>query len=70
MRQDHRSILLFCGRDHMAYRSSYFPVKIDGDLCEQFPTLPIDLQRKIADELDRTPAEILKKLEDARNKII
>lgn len=43
---------------------------IDGDLCEQFPTLPIDLQRKIADELDRTPAEILKKLEDARNKII
>ncbi|KAF2543551.1 hypothetical protein F2Q68_00032949 [Brassica cretica] len=42
----------------------------DGDLCEQFPTLPIDLQRKIADELDRTPAEILKKLEDARNKII
>lgn len=43
---------------------------IDGDLCEQFPTLPMDLQRKIADELDRTPAEILKKLEDARNKII
>lgn len=43
---------------------------IDGDLCEQFPTLPMDMQRKIADELDRTPAEILKKLEDARNKII
>ncbi|KAK3409052.1 spliceosome-associated protein 130 A [Eucalyptus grandis] len=61
-----------CGRDHMAYRSAYFPVKdvIDGDLCEQFPTLPMDLQRKIADELDRTPAEILKKLEEVRNKII
>jgi len=61
-----------CGRDHMGYRSSYFPVKdvIDGDLCEQFPTLPPDLQRKIADELDRTPGEILKKLEDIRNKII
>lgn len=43
---------------------------IDGDLCEQFPTLPLDLQRKIADELDRTPGEILKKLEEARNKII
>lgn len=43
---------------------------IDGDLCEQFPTLPPDLQRKIADELDRTPGEILKKLEDIRNKII
>ena len=26
------------GRDHMAYRSAYFPVKdaIDGDLCEQY----------------------------------
>ncbi|KAJ6801697.1 splicing factor 3B subunit 3-like [Iris pallida] len=69
MRQEHPPL---CGRDHMAYRSAYFPVKdvIDGDLCEQFPTLPPDMQRKIADELDRTPGEILKKLEDARNKII
>ncbi|KAE8717986.1 Splicing factor 3B subunit 3 [Hibiscus syriacus] len=54
MRQEHPPL---CGRDHMAYRSAYFPVKdvVDGDLCEQFPTLPLDLQRKIADELDRTP---------------
>lgn len=43
---------------------------IDGDLCEQYPTLPLDVQRKIADELDRSPAEILKKLEDVRNKIV
>lgn len=43
---------------------------IDGDLCEQYPALAPDLQRKIADELDRTPGEILKKLEDIRNKII
>nr|XP_010937208.1 spliceosome-associated protein 130 A [Elaeis guineensis] len=69
MRQEHPPL---CGRDHMAFRSAYFPVKgiIDGDLCEQFPTLPPDLQRKIADELDRTPREILKKLEEFRNKII
>lgn len=69
LRQDYPPL---CGRDHMAYRSAYFPVKdvIDGDLCEQFPTLPMDLQRKIADELDRTPAEILRKLEEVRNKII
>ncbi|PRQ45551.1 putative transcription factor WD40-like family [Rosa chinensis] len=69
MRQEHPPL---CGRDHMAYRSAYFPVKdvIDGDLCEQYPTLPMDLQRKIADELDRTPGEILKKLEEIRNKII
>lgn len=27
------------GRDHLAYRGYYFPVKdvIDGDLCEQYP---------------------------------
>ncbi|XP_023542630.1 spliceosome-associated protein 130 A-like [Cucurbita pepo subsp. pepo] len=69
MRQEHPPL---CGRDHMGYRSAYFPVKdvIDGDLCEQFPTLPLDMQRKIADELDRTPGEILKKLEEVRNKII
>lgn len=69
MRQEHPPL---CGRDHMAFRSAYFPVKdvIDGDLCEQFPTLPPELQKKIAEELDRTPGEILKKLEDIRNKII
>ncbi|KAL0539295.1 hypothetical protein IC582_023498 [Cucumis melo] len=69
MRQEHPPL---CGRDHMGYRSAYFPVKdvIDGDLCEQFPSLPLDMQRKIADELDRTPGEILKKLEEVRNKII
>ncbi|KAJ6290137.1 hypothetical protein OIU78_025956 [Salix suchowensis] len=40
LRQDHPPM---CGSDHMAYRSTYFPVKdvIDGDLCEQFPTLPL-----------------------------
>ena len=29
------------GRDHLAFRSFYFPVKdvIDGDLCEQYPTV-------------------------------
>ncbi|EFJ13812.1 hypothetical protein SELMODRAFT_181612 [Selaginella moellendorffii] len=69
MRQEHPPL---CGRDHMAFRSAYFPVKdvIDGDLCEQYPTLPPDLQRKIAEELDRTPGEVMKKLEDIRNRII
>lgn len=69
LRQEHPPL---CGREHMGFRSAYFPVKdvIDGDLCEQYPTLAPDLQRKIADELDRTPGEILKKLEDVRNRII
>jgi splicing factor 3B subunit 3 len=60
------------GRDHLAYRGMYFPVKdvIDGDLCEQYSQLPADKQRSIAEELDRTPGEVLKKLEDIRNKIL
>ncbi|KFM25355.1 Splicing factor 3B subunit 3 [Auxenochlorella protothecoides] len=60
------------GRDHLAFRSAYFPVKsvVDGDICEQFAQLPIDKQRQIASELDRSPGEVLKKLEDVRNRII
>jgi len=61
-----------CGRDHLSYRSYYFPVKdvVDGDLCEQFALLDPSKQRAIADELDRTPSEVLKKLEDIRNMIL
>merc|ERR1712141_547882 len=61
-----------CGREHLMYRSYHFPVQnaIDGDLCEQFMTLPTDKQRHIASELDRTPAEIIKKLEDMRNRLL
>uniref|UniRef100_A0A803KUA8 Cleavage/polyadenylation specificity factor A subunit N-terminal domain-containing protein n=1 Tax=Chenopodium quinoa TaxID=63459 RepID=A0A803KUA8_CHEQI len=42
IRQEHPPL---CGRDHMAHRSAYVPVKdvIDCDLCDQFPTLPLDL---------------------------
>jgi len=69
MRQEHPPL---CGRDHMAFRSAYCPAKdvVDGDLCEQFASLPYDLQRRIAEELDRSPGEVLKKLEDIRNKIL
>mmetsp|Transcript_5908 Transcript_5908/g.9597 ORF Transcript_5908/g.9597 Transcript_5908/m.9597 type:complete len:1230 (-) Transcript_5908:259-3948(-) len=61
-----------CGRDHLSFRSYYYPVKevIDGDLCETYTSLPYDKQRAIADELDRTPAEVAKKLEDIRNLIL
>lgn len=59
-----------CGRDHLAYRSSYFPAKnvIDGDLCEMFNGLQFSKKKTIAEELDRTPAEVSKKLEDIRNR--
>ncbi|XP_014289805.1 splicing factor 3B subunit 3 isoform X1 [Halyomorpha halys] len=57
-----------CGRDHLSFRSYYFPVKnvIDGDLCEQFTSLEAAKQKSIAEDLDRTPNEVSKKLEDIR----
>ncbi|XP_046843553.1 splicing factor 3B subunit 3-like [Xenia sp. Carnegie-2017] len=59
-----------CGRDHLSYRSYFLPVKnvIDGDLCEQFNSLDSSKRRNIAEELDRTPAEVSKKLEDIRTR--
>ena len=61
-----------CGRDHLSYRSYFIPVKnvTDGDLCEQFVHLSADKQKSVADDLDRTPAEVLKKLEDIRNRLL
>ncbi|UZJ51035.1 hypothetical protein CBS101457_000355 [Exobasidium rhododendri] len=63
------SSLNLLGRDHVNYRGYYTPVKsiIDGDLCEAFAMLPTQRQLLIAEELDRTPAEINKKLESIRN---
>ncbi len=61
-----------CGRDHQMYRSAYGPVKcvIDGDLCEEFSALEFSKQKIMATELDKTPVEIYKKLEEIRNKIL
>ncbi|XP_077993061.1 splicing factor 3B subunit 3 [Glandiceps talaboti] len=59
-----------CGRDHLSYRSYFFPLKnvIDGDLCEQFNSMEPSKQRSVADELDRNPSEVSKKLEDIRTR--
>lgn len=59
-----------CGRDHLSYRSSYYPVKnvMDGDLCEQFTSLDPSKQKSIATDLGRTPSEVAKKLEDIRTR--
>jgi splicing factor 3B subunit 3 len=56
------------GRDHLAYRGYYAPVKavIDGDLCEAYARLPQTKQMQIAQELDRTIGEVLKKVESMR----
>ncbi|MGH0144876.1 UNVERIFIED_CONTAM: hypothetical protein FKN15_004309 [Acipenser sinensis] len=59
-----------CGRDHLSFRSYYFPVKnvIDGDLCEQFNSMDPNKQKSVSEELDRTPPEVSKKLEDIRTR--
>jgi splicing factor 3B subunit 3 len=43
MRQENPPL---CGRDHMAFRSAYFPVKdvVDGDLCSQYPQVGVNLE--------------------------
>jgi splicing factor 3B subunit 3 len=69
MRQEAPPLL---GRDHLAFRSAYIPVKsvVDGDLCSQFGRLPLTTQKTVATELDRTPTEVLKKIEDTMNLIV
>lgn len=56
------------GRDHLAWRGYYVPVKavVDGDLCEAYARLPGSKQSAIAGELDRSVGEVLKKLEQLR----
>jgi splicing factor 3B subunit 3 len=69
MRNESLSVV---GRDNLAYRSFYAPTKgvIDGDLCELFSTLPYEKQKEIAGELERPVSEVLKKIEDARSKVL
>lgn len=69
MRQEHPPL---CGRDHMSYRSYYFPVKnvIDGDLLEQYNELSDAKQRSVGEELVSTPAEVSKRLEEIRNRVL
>lgn len=59
-----------CGRDHLSFRSYYYPVKnvLDGDLCEQFTALEPVKQKAIATDLSRTALEVAKKLEDIRTR--
>mmetsp|Transcript_25938 Transcript_25938/g.103710 ORF Transcript_25938/g.103710 Transcript_25938/m.103710 type:complete len:178 (-) Transcript_25938:209-742(-) len=70
LRQDYPHFLT--GRDHVAFRSAFMPVKhvVDGDLCDAFTDLPLATQKTIAADLDRTPAEVAKKIEDARHRLL
>lgn len=61
-----------CQRDHLSYRSYYAPVKdvVDGDLCERYGCMPYTKQKEHADDVGRTPTEMMKKLEDTRNSLL
>ncbi|PVU88073.1 hypothetical protein BB559_005739 [Furculomyces boomerangus] len=69
-----KNLMTSVGNDHMLYRSRISPVKnvIDGTLCEKFSSIPDDgadgttLKSRIADSLDFSIEEIVKKLEDTR----
>lgn len=58
-----------CQRDHLAFRSLYAPVKsiVDVTLCERYMSLPFAKQKEFAESVDRTPTEIVKKLEETRD---
>jgi splicing factor 3B subunit 3 len=57
-----------CGRDHLSYRSYFQPVKnvVDGALCELYLKLPLATQNKFAETVERSAAEVCKKIEDFR----
>ncbi|XP_053201633.1 splicing factor 3B subunit 3-like isoform X1 [Panonychus citri] len=61
-----------CGREHLSFRSYYFPVKnvIDGDLVEHYNLIDLNKQKAIAEDLDYIPAEVSKKLEDMRSQFV
>jgi len=66
---DHASLV---GRDHLAFRSATRASKgvVDGDLCETFSLLPTASQARVAAELDRSPEEVLRKLDEVRGRLL
>ncbi|KAJ3440029.1 splicing factor 3b subunit [Anaeramoeba flamelloides] len=67
-----KKIPTISGNDHLAWRSYYFPSKgvIDGDFCELFCSLHLETQTKIASKLKISVSEILRRIEDLRNRIL
>jgi len=61
-----------CGRDHLSFCSSYFPIRniIDGDMCERFLALDPKKQQKISEEMDRQAGEISLQIDQMIERII
>mmetsp|Transcript_10419 Transcript_10419/g.21430 ORF Transcript_10419/g.21430 Transcript_10419/m.21430 type:complete len:1222 (+) Transcript_10419:121-3786(+) len=60
------------GMNFGKYRGTFFPAKriIDGDLISLWNNLSGDKQKEIAEELDRSVADISKKIEQAATKLL
>lgn len=69
MRQEFNFVTM---RDHISFRGYFLPVTnvADGDLCDLFSSLSYDTQKTIASDLDRTPNDVDKKLEDTKNRLL
>ncbi|XRB19624.1 splicing factor 3B subunit 3 [Pseudoscourfieldia marina] len=61
-----------CGRDHMEWRACYAPIKhvVDGDLIDMYASLPLDVQTSIAEELDRTRGDVLRRIDAMKNRLL
>jgi splicing factor 3B subunit 3 len=62
--------MVFKGKHGMHPQSLFFSHRLqavlDGDLIEQFNTMALSKRKEVAEELERTPQEVSKKLEDMR----
>ncbi|CAN8069477.1 unnamed protein product [Agarophyton chilense] len=65
MRGRYRTI---CGRDHLAYRSSFYALKnvVDGDLCEMLGVLPHDDVLKCCNVIGQSVSEVMRRVEELR----
>jgi len=56
------------GRDHISYRSKYYPLKsvVDGDLCEMFSDLTSEQQSLIANQVELSVPDLFQKLQQFR----
>ncbi|KAF1986318.1 putative nuclear mRNA splicing factor [Aulographum hederae CBS 113979] len=59
------------GRDHLAYRGYYVPVKgvIDGDLCERFARLDRGAKERVSAGMDRSVRDMEKRISEMRTRV-
>lgn len=60
------------GRDHLAYRSAFFPVKnvIDGDLIRTYCDLSPSDQDAVAQSLNKSPQQLLRLIDSIQSRIL